>query len=99
MSDDKYFLSSSIDGLEFDIGVGNVDISAALTGKSDIDCGVGKLDLTLSGAKTDYSVKADKGLGSFTVDGSSVSDGETVGSGANEVRISSGVGAVTVKFE
>ena len=87
---------SLITSLEFDMGIGEVDISAALSGDNDLDCGVGDLDLELIGVKDSYSVRASKGIGSFTVNGSSVSDGETLGSGDIKVNIDSGVGSVRV---
>ena len=87
---------SMITALEFDMGVGEVDISASLYGENDLDCGVGDLDLELIGVKDSYSIHADKGVGSFTVDGDPVSDGQTVGTGDIQVNIDSGVGSVKV---
>lgn len=91
--------NSSLCNLDFDIGVGEVKCEAAIPGESEIHTGVGETKLTLKGAKEDYRISVDKGLGSIKIDGQSVSDGQKYGSGKNEVEIDVGVGAVRVDFE
>lgn len=84
---------------DLDMGVGQFDCTAALTGASEINCGVGEMRLTLIGTAADYRIELDKGIGSATVDGKALSDGETYGTGANEIDIDGGVGAIKVEFE
>jgi hypothetical protein len=52
----------------------------------------------LIGREEDYRLRIDKGIGSVTLDGRSLSDGESVGSGATLIEIDSGVGAVEMKI-
>lgn len=59
---------------------------------------MGKTELTLIGREEDYRLRIDKGIGSVTLDGRSLSDGESVGSGATLIEIDSGVGAVEMKI-
>lgn len=91
--------SGMIRDLEFDIGVGASVMSVELSGENDINCGVGSLNLELLGAKEDYTVSVDKGVGSVAVDGQSVSDGSTLGNGPTSVDIDGGVGEIIVKFK
>lgn len=88
----------TLHNLELDIGVGKADITAALTGKSKVSCGVGATEITLTGDKNSYTVRVDKGLGKATVDGNDMGDGSTYGNGENRVDIDGGVGSLKVSF-
>lgn len=89
----------SFTNLDMNIGVGNCDLTAWVYGDSSVECGVGNADLTFyKSAEHDYEVSVSKGLGSVTVDGKSVSDGEKIGNGKNELDIECGVGDVDIKF-
>ena len=88
----------SLNDLEIDWGVGNAEITAEILGRSEIDSGVGNLDLDLIGTADDYKIRANKGLGNFTVDGKSISDGDVIGSGSNVIDIDCGVGNINVSF-
>ena len=88
----------SLKNLEIDWGVGNAEITAEILGSSEIDSGVGNLELNLIGTVESYKIYADKGLGNFTVDGKSISDGDVIGNGSNVIDIDSGVGNINVCF-
>lgn len=90
---------AEIRNLHLDMGVGKVDFEVKLTGTGDIDAGVGKLDLRLLGDSVDYRVKVKKGLGSITLDGRKMSDGEVWGNGEVTVDIDGGVGAIDIRTE
>ena len=83
---------------DFDLGVGKTALTATMIGEGDFDCGVGDLALTVYGAPSSYTVYANRGIGHFSVDGESVSDGDVIGSGENTLRISGGIGNVDVSF-
>ena len=85
--------------LEYDRGVGQVNLKSRLTGDCDIDCGVGELNLTLLGDASDYRICLSKGLGSADLDGSSMQDGGSYGNGDNRIDIDGGVGAIHVRFD
>ncbi len=91
--------SGDINNLDISLGVGKAEIKALLGGKSTVEAGVGELVLTLQGGKDDYTIMAETGIGEFRVDGDRISDGDTVGDGANLVEIEGGIGAVRVNFE
>ena len=83
--------------LDFTIGAGKASVRAKVTGRGKVDSGVGKTELTLLGREGDYRVAIDKGIGSVTFNGMSLSDGQTVGNGSTSISVKSGVGAVEIK--
>lgn len=85
--------------LDMDMGVGQVNLTSALTGDCDLDAGVGEFNITLIGIQDDYTLKIEKGIGNITVDGKKVSNSERFGSGASEVEINGGIGAINVNFK
>lgn len=84
--------------LDLGIGAGKAEVRAKVTGNAKVSSGVGKTDLTLVGRESDYKFTIDKGIGSVTLDGMSLSDGQTVGDGATRIDVKSGVGAVEIKI-
>jgi len=90
--------SGSIKNPDIDMGVGKFYMKAELTGHSKLDFGVGDAEIVITGNKEDYRIKVDKGIGSITVDGESLSDGEELGSGDNTLDIDGGIGSVNIKF-
>lgn len=92
--------SGEIHNLDFDMGVGETKITSKLRGKSDIDAGVGSVEITLNDSKENYSLKLNKGLGTFKLDGKDISrDSELYGNGENYIEIDGGIGNINVDFE
>lgn len=89
---------TSVNDLDLDMGVGELKLNAVLSGDSQIDCGVGEADITLTGSKNDYTVMLEKGLGNTAIDGQNIKNGTTVGNGSNRLSISGGVGNITLTF-
>lgn len=92
-------LSGNINDLDLEMGVGEVDIYANITGKSDIEAGVGKLNIKLTGEKDSYKIKAKKGLGDIEIDNKKISDNEVFGDGDNYIKVDGGVGEIDITFE
>ena len=90
---------AELKNLDLDMGVGKVEISGVLRGNSEIDAGVGKLEMTLKGGRDDYKMKFSKGLGSITVNGESMGDNGVWGDGAETIKIDGGVGAIEIRVE
>ena len=84
--------------LDLELGAGKAELRARVVGNGRVTAGVGKTELTLIGREEDYRLRIDKGIGSVTLDGRSLSDGESVGSGTTLIEIDSGVGAVEMKI-
>ena len=88
--------SGTIKDLDFDMGVGEANITADLTGESEINAGVGELNIELQGEKDSYKIKADKGIGAIKIDGKQISNGEIYGDGENEIDIDGGIGSINI---
>ena len=83
--------------LELEMGVGQLNLTSALTGDCQLDLGIGESNITLLGSKEDYRLELEKGLGSISVDGKSVTDYRS--NGTNRVEINGGIGAINVEFK
>lgn len=90
--------AGTLHDLDLDMGVGEVDLTAALTGSCELDYGVGEARLTLIGAREDYRIDFDKGLGSATIDGENMMDDKVYGNGENRIDIDGGVGGLRIQF-
>lgn len=91
-------LAGKINDLDLDMGVGEVNLTSSLTGKNEINAGIGSLNIHLQGEKESYKIQADKGLGSVKINGKEISDGETFGDGANYIEVDGGVGNIKIDF-
>ncbi len=87
------------DDLDLDMGMGKLYYRAEITGRSELDCGMGDMELILLGGEENYSVDLDKGLGLASINGVSYDDGADYGDGENKLDINGGVGEIKVKFE
>jgi len=87
-----------LNNLSLEMGVGELRLTAALLGNNSLRFGVGESKLTLLGSKDDYRVEINKGLGSITVDGKTVTDFGSSGNGQNFVGIEGGIGTVEIVF-
>lgn len=92
-------LSGNINELNLDMGVGKFEVTSAITGNSKINAGIGNLELNIQGDKENYTIKADKGIGSIKIDGKEVADDVTYGNGENTIKIDGGIGSINVDFE
>lgn len=86
----------SLQNLKLDMGVGKVAMTTELLGNSDLDAGVGRLEIELLGSKEDYTIAVDNGLGAIRMNGEDLSDDRVYGSGRNKVKIDGGVGSIEI---
>ncbi len=91
--------SGEISNASMSLGAGKAEIRAKLSGDNKIDSGVGKVELSLEGNEEDYKISVDKGIGSVSLNGQSLGDGEVRGDGKTRLEIESGVGAVEIRTE
>ena len=80
------------------MGVGEIQMTAALLGESNLQMGVGAANLTLLGNREDYKLDIQKEIGSILLDGQSVSDTSS-GNGPNHVTVKGGVGTAEIAFQ
>ena len=91
-------LSGNINNLNFNMGIGNTIIKSNITGNSDIDCGIGALELNLLNNMKNYTFDIEKGLGSVTLNKENVKEGK-IGSGINLIEIDGGVGSININTQ
>ena len=92
-------LSGNINDLNLDMGVGEFNVTSAITGDSKINAGIGSLVLNIQGSKENYTIKADKGLGSIKIDGKETVDNVRYGDGQNTIKIDGGIGKIEINFK
>lgn len=85
-----------LENLSLEWGVGRLDLTAALSGESDLVLGVGESNITLIGSSDDYTLDVEEGIGSITIDRASGSGNG--GIGQNQVEIQGGIGDANISF-
>ena len=91
--------NGEIRNLDYDMGMGETTIDAKIVGESSIDCGVGNLELGLLSSPDDYTLNIEKGLGTVFVANEKLNDDSILGSGSNKIKISGGLGNITVNYK
>ena len=89
---------SSINNLHLSMGAGKLLLNSKLIGDSEIEAGVGKMDLLLIGSLNDYSVELDKGIGSASINNSNMENDKIYGTGTNKIDIDGGIGSINIDF-
>ena len=92
-------LSGNINDMDLDMGIGEFNVTSAITGDSKINAGIGSLVLNIQGSKENYTIKADKGLGSIKIDGKETVDNVRYGDGQNTIKIDGGIGKIEINFK
>ena len=91
--------SCETNNLKADLGMGEFVFSGRLTGKSKIDSGVGAINIKLLDNSNNYTINADKGIGSITLDGKKLEENRVYGNGQNYLDIDGGIGEIKIDFE
>lgn len=89
---------SDLTNTELDTGVGKLVFSGYMKGKSNVNCGIGEVDLILAGGADLYTIDADKGIGDIKINGNKVGDESITGNGENKVSIDGGIGSIEVNM-
>ena len=85
--------------LELECGVGSLSLTGNVTGTSKVNCGVGETRLKLTGARSDYRLNLDVGIGAIHVDGEKQGKGSYGDSSAQHtLTVEGGVGSVHLDF-
>lgn len=92
-------LGGSIKNLKLEMGTGKLILSAALLGKSELDLGIGEVEVALHGTRDDYTLEFNKGIGEITLDGEDLPSTHLIGNGERTVEINGGIGKIDVTFE
>lgn len=90
--------NGNINNLDLDMGIGNLSLTSRITGKSEIDAGIGGIDLNLIGTIDEYKIKLDKGIGSVRINKEKIPNSSYYGNGINIININGGVGSIKIDF-
>lgn len=85
-----------VDTFDASLGIGETVIKSLDAKTAKLSTGIGKLSLNLVSPKDDYEIKAKKGIGKLTINGSDVSGSEPYGSGERKVEVSGGIGDISI---
>lgn len=88
-----------INNLKANLGMGEFTFSGKLTGKSEIDSGIGAINIDLIDNKNNYKIDVSKGLGNVTLDGQKLETDRVYGIGENYLDIDGGIGEIKIDFE
>ena len=91
--------SCEINNLKANLGIGEFTFSGILTGKSEIDSGVGAININLLNNANNYTIDVDKGIGSITLDGKKLEMDRVYGTGQNYLDIDGGIGEINIDFK
>ena len=91
--------SCEINNLKANLGMGEFVFNGKLIGKSEIDSGVGAINIKLMEKKENYTIEVDKGLGNVTLDGQKLETDRVYGTGKNYLDIDGGIGSIKIDFK
>ena len=89
--------NADINNLDLDMGIGKLTLTAYLKGNSEINAGVGSINLNLIGSEEDYLINLDKGIGLATYNDNEMKNNTTYGNGNNKIMIDGGIGSIKIK--
>ena len=89
--------SGKIRNLRLNQGLGKTYINANLLGDTDIESGIGALELNLSLPKESYRFNIKKGIGRVTINDVKIASDSILGEGENYIKIDGGIGSIQIK--
>jgi hypothetical protein len=89
--------SGQINNLDLEVGVGDFDIATILTGENNINSGVGDLDIDLMDELANYTIRAEKGIGTIKLNEIEMIENISYGNGKSYIELEGGVGDINIK--
>lgn len=89
--------AGEISNLDLDMGVGSFKIDTILLGNNKIEAGVGKLEINLVNGLDNYTIRANKGIGSIKIGDKEAKNNVEYGKGETSIRIDGGLGNIEIK--
>jgi len=90
-----------VDALDLEVGAGDASVTGTINREASIDCGIGTVDLQLTGTQQDYSYSMECGAGVIQIGNdvySGISNEKTIMNGGAMIEMECGAGEVTVGF-
>lgn len=92
-------LGGNINNLDMDMGIGELNLTSRITGRSEIDYGIGETNIVLIGEREDYQIDFDGGVGEAKLESTKMKDGSVYGGGSSRIEIDGGVGELKITFK
>lgn len=90
--------SSDLSNVNIDTGVGKLLYSGFMRGKSEVNCGIGEVDINLEGGNEIYKIGVEKGIGDIKINDIEVANKSITGNGENRIEIEGGIGSIEIKM-
>ncbi|MGN1342200.1 MAG: DUF4097 family beta strand repeat-containing protein [Bacilli bacterium] len=88
-----------INDLKANLGIGEFVFSGKLTGKSEMNSGVGAINIDLMDNNKNYTIDVSKGIGNVTLNGQKLEMDILYGTGENYLYIDGGIGEIKIRFK
>ena len=88
--------SCEINNLKANLGMGEFVFSGKLTGKNEVDSGIGTINIELLDGLENYTIDVEKGIGSVTLDGKKLDMDRVYGTGENYLSVDGGIGEIKI---
>ena len=88
--------NGNLNNLNLDTSLGDTILNTKITGNSNIETNMGKLELNLLGSLNDYELTIDKGIGTIKLNGEFLKDESVIGTGNNFLLIEGGIGLTLI---
>lgn len=89
--------SGKIANLDLNMGIGSFKLASELSGNNKIDAGIGKLEFNLTDGLDNYTIRAEKGVGSIKIGEKEISNNVEYGVGETKIKIDGGIGSIEIK--
>lgn len=91
--------SCEISNLKANLGMGEFVFSGKLTGRNEVDSGVGAINIDLLDGSEKYTINVSKGIGNVTLDGQKIDIDRVYGTGENYLDVDGGIGEIKINFK
>jgi len=86
----------TLNNLKLSLGAGSSKINGVFKGNSEIECSVGRLDLTLLDSINNYALDIDKSTSKVYVNSKKITDERYTTNGENPLKIEGAVGSINI---
>lgn len=94
--------SLTVGKLDADVGMGSLDVTGDIWQEAEVDCAMGDVKLTVSGARTDFNYEIEVAAGSVSIDdqvyGGMANKKDIKNGAAKDISVDCGMGSVAINF-
>lgn len=91
-------VNCNLNNLKANLDVGEFSFNGLLIGNNEINSGVGIVNIYLTSRINDYTINANKGLGSITLNNKELESNKVYGTGDNYLKVNGGIGKININY-